>query len=226
LKPEQFGQAQLSSPPPNREQVGEVLGQPVYRDQIKEGNLDQLFFFPILGKYKEAHPDDMTPTPEEAKYAVEYFERMHRERLKAEGGETKSIVRKDEIEKRLAAGGLSGDEEQKLEAEHLELRSKLKSPAEIQTAWALINWKGEKHIYQTFGGGRILINKFGHQAFDANRVWRETAEKNGDFKITDPALRTKFYEPWTRDRGPFLKNDKEEIRRLLLEPEFVKPMNQ
>jgi len=225
LKPEQLGQnPPASAPPPkNREQVGEVLGKPVYRDQVPAGELDALFFVPVRKKYHDAHEAAFTPTLDEIKYAAAYFDSEHQKQLDAEGGEAALRSRLEAIELRLAQSDLTEEEEQKLEQEHSGLKARLKPPGSLLAAWALINWKGEKHIYDNFGGGRVLVGKFGHTAFDANRVWRETLEKQGEFQITDPKLRAKFYEPWKRDRGNFLKSDKEEIRRLLLEPEYVAP---
>jgi hypothetical protein len=227
LKPEQLGQ----NPPPgsaapvpkNREQVGEVLGKPVYRDQVPAGELDALFFVPVRKKYHDAHEAEFTPTLDEINYAAAYFDSEHRKQLEAQGEEAALRSRLEAIESQLSQGGLTDEAEQKLELEHSGLKARLKPPGSMLAGWALINWKGEKHIYDNFGGGRVLVGKFGHSAFDANRVWRETLEKQGEFKITDPTLRTKFYEPWKRDRGNFLHSDKEEIRRLLLEPEYVAP---
>jgi hypothetical protein len=226
LKPEQLGQnppATAAPVPQNRERVGEVLGKPVYRDQVPAGDLDELFFAPVRKKYHDAHEAAFTPTLDEIKYSAAYFDSEHRKQLDAEGGEVALRSRLEAIELQLSDGGLSDEAEQKLEQEHSGLKARLKSPGSLLAAWALINWKGEKHLYDNFGGGRVLVGKFGHTAFDANRVWRETLEKQGEFQIIDPKLRARFYEPWKRDRGTFLHSDKEEVRRLLLEPEYVAP---
>jgi hypothetical protein len=166
----------------------------------------------------------MNPTVDEIKYAAAWFDGEHQKRLEAEGGEASVRSQIEAIELQLAKGGLTDAAEQKLEEEHSGLKSRLQPPGNLLAAWALTNWKAEKHIYENFGGGRVLVGKFGHTAFDADRVWRETLEKQGDFQITDSELRTRFYAPWKRDRGTFLHSDKEEIRRLLLEPEYVAPV--
>lgn len=44
----------------------------------------------------------------------------------------------------------------------------------------------------------------------------------GDFKITEPSLRSTFYEYWTTmNHGTFLTGDKERIQREFLETEWV-----
>jgi hypothetical protein len=85
----------------------------------------------------------------------------------------------------------------------------------------LNHWKFQKHLYDSYGGGRILWQQAGQEAFDATRAWLETLEKQGEFTITDPALRKKFYEYWTRDHGAFLTADPVRIRQEFLEPEWA-----
>jgi hypothetical protein len=44
----------------------------------------------------------------------------------------------------------------------------------------------------------------------------------GDFKITDPELRSAFYAYWTTmDHGPYLIDDEEEIRTEFPEPKWL-----
>ena len=85
----------------------------------------------------------------------------------------------------------------------------------------LSNWKFQRHLYQTYGGGSILWQQAGIEAFDATRTWLETLERNGKFKITDPELRSTLYHYWTTQRhGSFLTDDKQRIREFL-EPEWL-----
>jgi hypothetical protein len=86
----------------------------------------------------------------------------------------------------------------------------------------LKHWKLQRHLYDEFGGGRILWQQAGIEAFDAMRGWLETEEKNGRFTISDPGLRTAFYEYWTTmNHGAFLTADKTRIRETFLEPEWL-----
>jgi hypothetical protein len=228
LKPDQLGQVATAvhakeALPQHREQIGIVLGKPVYREQIQGNNLPDLFFDPVRLQYRNEHQAEVTPTPTELKFAAEYYEKYFRKQLEAEGGEDRLRDRLHEIESLLIRGGLKEKDEQTLEAEHRNLRDKLNvmKQAMVMAHWSLTNWKGQKHLYDTYGGGRMLIGKFGHEAFDAGRKQMETLESHGEFSMSDPSLRGKLYEHWSRDYGNRLKDDKEEIRRMLLEPEYV-----
>ncbi len=91
----------------------------------------------------------------------------------------------------------------------------------------ICGWKLQRHLYDKFGGGRVLG---GFEAFDATRKWLESEERSGHFKITDPKLRTEFYRYWTRPRNFMLTADSEifllttdaEIREQFLEPEWAR----
>jgi hypothetical protein len=82
-------------------------------------------------------------------------------------------------------------------------------------------WKLQRHFYDHFGGGRLLWQQAGYEAFDAYHRWLESEDKKGTFKITDPKLRQAFYRYWTLSHTPFLINDPERIRAEFLEPDWV-----
>jgi beta-lactamase regulating signal transducer with metallopeptidase domain/outer membrane protein assembly factor BamB len=209
--------------PKNREQIGEVLGKPVYRDEVQDDTLQGIFLSPVLAKYQDAHRAAITPTEDELKFATEYFDKEHRKRLDAAGGEAKIREQMKAIEERLARTDLPDDEQQKLELEHRVLQHKLKLPGRVFAQFMLNNWKFQKHLYEEFGGGRILWQQAGVEAFDATRICLESLEKKGEFKITDATLRAKLFDYWTRSHGSFLTDDKERIRREFLEPEWIAP---
>jgi hypothetical protein len=207
-----------------REQIGEVLGRPVYRDEINDASLLARFLDPVIQKYQDAHRADITPTDGEIRHATEVFNRMHQERLAAEGGEAKIRNQLQDVESQLARDGLSEVEARKLKSKQISLQSQLKPPGRAFAEFMLNHWKFQKHLYETYGGGRILWQQAGQEAFDATRRWLESLEQQGEFKISDPRLRRKFYEYWTRDHGPFLTSDKDRIRREFLEPPWAAPV--
>ncbi|HTN00435.1 MAG TPA: hypothetical protein VL132_01080, partial [Planctomycetaceae bacterium] len=226
LKPEVFGvKVAVTGPPPiNREQIGEVGGKPVFRDEVTDATLHNVFLGAALERYREVHRAEIAPTEAEIQVAGEYFDRKHRERLEAAGGEAKLREQMRTIETQLATPGLPEEDQQKLEMDHRRLRSQLRLPSDDGFArFALNNWKLQKHLYENYGGGRILWQQAGLEAFDAMHRWMEAQEKAGVFKITDAALRARLYEYWTRDHGPFLTADKERIRKEFLEPEWLAP---
>ncbi len=226
FKPEVFGvKVAVTGPPPiKREQIGEVGGKPVFRNEVTEETLHSVFLGAALERYREVHRSEIAPTETEIQLAGEYFDRKHRERLEAAGGEAKLREQMRTIETQLAAPGLPEEDQKQLELEHLRLRSQLRPPSEDQFAeFMLRNWKLQKHLYENYGEGRILWQQAGLEAFDAMRRWMEAQEQAGAFKITDAGLRAKLYEYWTRDHGPFLTADKERIRKEFLEPEWLAP---
>jgi hypothetical protein len=226
LKPEQFG---LHSPtdaaqvPAVREPVGQVWGKPIYRDEVNDQTLQDLFFGPIASRYFEEHRNEITPTADEIRYAAKYFVQSHADRLNASGDGDKLRKRLAALEQRLKNEQLSEEATAKLEREYQLLQAQLTPPNAAAAEFILNNWKLQKHLYDTFGGGRILWQQMGIEAFDAMHQWMKSAEAEGDFSISDGALRAKFYSYWTRDHGSFLTSDAERIRTEFLQPPYIKP---
>jgi hypothetical protein len=210
-----------------REQIGEVLGEPVYREEIRTGEnvplrdeLHRLFTAPILQEYRRTHKAEITPTESEINTATAYFDKKHRERIEGKEPELRGQLKA--IEEKLAHTGLTKEEKQKLEIERRTLQTQLKPPGRSFAVFMLRNWKFQRHLYDRYGGGRILWQQAGLEAFDAMHQWLEAEEKSGKFKINDPKLRSVFYEYWTTMKhGPFLTDNKERIRREFLEPEWL-----
>lgn len=62
-------------------------------------------------------------------------------------------------------------------------------------------------LYRKFGGGRVLFQQAGMEAFDATKRMLEDAEKAGRFSIAEPHLRARFYGYWTMEHGPALSKN-------------------
>jgi hypothetical protein len=218
--------AQPDQPKP-REQIGAVFGKPVYRDQIRtekqgelRGELHRLFLSEVAKKYREDHKADIEPTEPELAAATKFFDEDHRERLRDK--EPKLREQLKEVERELSERETTPEQRKKLEVEKRVIEAQLKPPGRQFALFILSNWKFQKHLYDQYGGGRILWQQAGQEAFDANRKWLESLEKQGDFKITDPKLRETFYEYWTTiNHGPFLTDNKERIREEFLEPKWL-----
>lgn len=221
LAPLVHGQSQ------QREQIGEVLGKPVYRDDIRVGKdiqlsaeLHRLFTRPVMQKYRQAHKVEIEPTDEEIRVATAFFDKEHRQRIKKEEPELRERLKA--VEEQLARRGLTKEEQQELEGEKFVLQTQLKPPGRFFAVFMLNNWKFQRHLYDQYGGGRVLWQQAGMEAFDAMHKWLEAHEQNGDFAITDAKLRSSFYEYWTTMKhGVFLIDDKERIRAEFLEPKWA-----
>jgi hypothetical protein len=252
---------------PTREKIGEVLGKPVYRDEIRAGEdvllrdeLHRLFTSPVFEKYRQAHLAEIEATEEEIAAAAAVLERKLNARRKEL--EPRNRDRLKSVESQLQQRGLSNEERQKLELERISLEIDLRPPGlgerlhavkeqlaktdleenqrrKLGTEKALLeaalkpqgrqlarfllpNWKFQRHLYDRYGGGRILWQQAGLEAFDATHQWLKAHEEKGDFKITDAKLRSVLYEYWTTmNHGAFLTNDRERIRSEFLEPDWA-----
>ena len=149
-----------------------------------------------------------------------YFDQEHRRRIKEEEPKLRRELQR--VEKELKRGELTEEERKKLRLEQMTLRVQLDPPGRSFAQFMLDHWKFERHLYDHYGGGRILWQQAGIEAFDAHRKWLEVHEKQGDFKITDPKLRSALFEYWTTMKhGAFLTDDNERIRKEFLEPDWV-----
>lgn len=219
----------------NREQVGEVLGQPVYRDQIDAGGdsgvrdqLHRLFTSPVVTKYREANREEIEPTKVEIKAAVAHFRKTFEKRYRrnpenAVGAFAESMRELDRISKQLHDATLADADRHRLETERREAERKLDEHVSFFANWWLSSFKFQRHLYSRYGGGRVLWQQAGLEAFDAMHRWLTEHEEKGDFKITDPDLRAKFYEYWTTmPHGAFLSKDKDRIDPQAFEYPWLK----
>ncbi len=211
---------------PQREQIGEVLGKPVYRDEIRTGEnvrrhaeLHRLFSAPVMQAYRQTHEAEITPAESEIATAAAHFDKKHRERIKGQEPELRAKL--NAVEQKLANEELKEEEKRQLEIERRTFQAKLRPPGKFFALFVLQNWKLQRHLYDEYGGGRILWQQAGLEAFDATRRWLESLEEAGKFRITDPTLRSAFYEYWTTQKhGAFLTDDEARIRKEFLEPEW------
>jgi len=210
-----------------REKIGESLGKPVYRDDIKsktkqevETELHVLFTRPAAAKYRKQHKAEVEPTEDELAAAQELFDRQHAERIQGELPQLRE--KRAKIEDQLKSKELTEEHREKLEDDREFLDLQMRPPGRMFARFMLNNWKFQKHLYDTYGGGRILWQQGGLEAYDANRKWLEDLEAKGEFQITDETLRTLFYKYWnSQDGSPFLTEDAERIRKEFLEPEWL-----
>jgi hypothetical protein len=117
---------------------------------------------------------------------------------------------------------LSAKERQELEIERDIVNMDLKPPGRDFAMFVIPHWKLQFHFYKQYGGGRLLWQQRGVEAFDAMHKWLIQQEKNGLFKISDPKMREAFYSYWTSmDHGPFFIEDKARIENEFLTPEWM-----
>ena len=190
---------------PDLKLIGVVLGNPVYLRQRYLKNtlelpelLKSMILDPLEKNYRQQHPE-IEPTDAEidglsvfmrrnTTSAIEVYEQrltsVNEKLLQAEKGST-----------------LHGN----LTAEKTVVEDKLKrmrgDDGRTLAIMLARPFKFQKHLFDTYGGGRILLRPK-LIAFDAQRKWVEERERLGEFQIADAELRTKFYDTW--DKGSLL----------------------
>jgi len=211
-----------------REQIGEALGNPIYRDQLDErsdlyGQLHKLFRMPFQKKYLEAHKDKLEVKDWEIEYVVRYHEKKFNEDLKNKDSELNqrlALTRKqvEEVQAKLSNKELSASERENLEMEKNFWETMLKPPGRDFAKFLLSGWKYYRLLYDNYGRGRVIWEQEGLVAFDAMLKWLQSHEKQGDFKIADPKLHEAFYSYWkNNENSPFFL-DAQRIQSEFLHP--------
>lgn len=218
--------AQKKLPTP-RKQIGEVLGQPVYRDQIKAASrsrrnekLMSLFLEPLIDAYLKKHRNRLIPTQEEFDAFIGEEEPDLKQFKVAQVPLMRAKLR--QLETNLKSTNLAAKQRRNLEKEYDTLRKKTSGAGPLFYE-CLIAWKMQQDIYRKYGGGRIRFLTMGVEPHDAIHNWLKQEEKQGRLKIEDPQLRTEFYSYWTDgNKVGYVVKDPKEIRRDFLEPDWQK----
>ncbi len=212
------------------EKIGEVFGKSVSRSDLGEKSskvkdkLHELILVPVAKRYQELHKKEFEPTEEEVAWTTEFFKKAAQEIVNREEPESRKRIAA--IQQQLDRSDLTAATREALQQEK-DLKQKVLEvyknwPARDFAVLKLTSWKFERHLYDNYGGGCILWQQGGVEAFDATRKWLEAREKAGDFKITDEKLRAKFYAYWTTQyHGQSLIDDSETIEQLFLKPDWV-----
>lgn len=211
------------------EKIGEVFGKVVYRRDLDEkagieDELRQVFLAPVWTRFQTAHKKEIEPTKAEIDAAVVVFEKKQKERFKESEPEIRRTLK--ELEEQLSQPKLPEAKRKELqkkkESWELTLELSQKPLGREFAVFMLSHWKGQKYLYDNYGGGRILWQQAGVEAFDATRKFLEAREKAGDFKFTDDTLRARFYAYWTtQNHGPFLTDDPDRIKQEFLNPPWA-----
>ncbi|QEG16798.1 hypothetical protein [Gimesia maris] len=216
---------------PPREQIGTCLGKPVYRDQIGislklSEELQLLFSYPVFSQFHQEHQAKFKPTEKEIAAAIAYYSRDESVIKDCQEIDKLTQSELEENKNQLKRSDLKPAERKRLEQKQQQLQRELKNGA---LKWMLLGmleyWKFEKHLYLTQGGGRIRSMMFGEEAFDARFKWLEAQEKRGKFQITDPQLRTTFFEFWTDKNNRGYNTTSQESIQEFLEPQWQKELN-
>lgn len=169
-----------------RKQVGQVGGQPLYADQIVGKTVQE--------RTEAARNLFMKPI-------VQGWARQHAAQFKLSPEEAARLA--DDIRAYAACSGNGYTL-----PEDPAMRDKV-----LQGLGG--NVKLQKALYDEFGGGRVLFQQGGVEAFDATRKLLEQKEASGEFSLTDPEVRELAYAYWTRDHGAMMLSEPGQIARAL-----------
>lgn len=151
---------------------------------------------PVLLQYRQAFQRVFEPRHYEMMAALSYLQELHESYLEAES--VTISERLALIEAQLEQADLPERSKAHLLRSRDELLESLEPPSEDQV-WALVAyWKFQRHLYDVYGGGRVVIQDYGPEAIDATINWLELREDEGDFTILDARLRAAFYDTWAR----------------------------
>lgn len=209
-----------------KDMVGTVLGKPVYRQEITATDpydvhyeLQDIFVQPVLRMYYNQNKKSLEPTSKEITRFLLYCKKQHDKDLNDR--KTEIIDKIVAITDKLKVSDSSTNDSKELVAELYYLKTELEPPGYDYAMFVLPYWKLQVHLYQNFGGGRILWQERGYEAFDAMLAWLEKHEQNGDFSLSDNKTRQALYYYWKkRDHGRHIIEDAGKIKREFLEPEW------
>lgn len=209
------------------ELVGKVLGSPVYRAQLIatdpydiHSELQDLFAIPVLEQYLLSNLESLDPTQKEIDRFTAFYDKQHNDELKDKKKQLEKKIIK--ISKKLQSPTIPEKEKDNLIAELYFLKSELQPPGHNYAMFVLPQWKLQVHLYKKYGGGRILWQQSGYEAFDAMHTWLKLQEENGTILFLDKSVRSKFYHYWAEfDHGPYLINDQAVIVKEFLQPEWL-----
>jgi hypothetical protein len=200
--------------------AGEVLGSAIH---ARDG--EELRYFVLKGLTdRYAAEKGITVTSAEINaYVMRVQDSLQRDRAKYLG-------RRDELTRKLAAGGLAESERKALAAELDTVNMTIAAlgasgPAQSgtedarareQIAAAFIRqWKINRALYQQYGG-RIIFQQGGPEPVDAYRLFLEQQQAQGNFKILNQELEPAFWRYFVTDsiHSFYPRGSKEEAQAL------------
>lgn len=213
-------QAQEVHGPPDVPLVAEVLGTKIHTRDPDEMQAV------IIGKLVDRYAVEQGIGVDSEEIDA-YLDRL---RQVAEEDRRRQIARREELAGKLEAKTLSDAERQSLSSELDSLNEFLSNIGEAgngakedsaedktarrQVATALIRqWKINRALYRQYGG-RIIYQQGGPEPLDAYRTFLQARDRQGAFKILNPAFDSEFWKYFLTDsiHSFYPKGSQEEMR--------------
>ena len=209
-------QAQENYGPPDVPLVAEVLGTKVHTHDPSE--MQAVIIGKLVDRY--AAEQGIEVKPEEIDAYIDSLRRV------AEQDRRRQEARREELARKLEAETLSAAERQSLSSQLATLNEVLASldetarnaaedqAARRQVAAAFIRqWKINQALYRQYGG-RIIYQQGGPEPLDAYRTFLQARERQGAFKILNPAFEVEFWKYFLTDsiHSFYPKGSREEVQ--------------
>ncbi|HEY8240119.1 MAG TPA: hypothetical protein VIH35_01670, partial [Kiritimatiellia bacterium] len=185
--------------------VARVLDRDIRLAEAED--LNSAIFSTLLDKYATEH--GVTATPDEIDvYIARARERRNQRHIQ-------DVAERDAVLAQIEAGGLSDEArkslEEKLAMYDLFLRTdrqmdeyeaahpvESRKSGEDLAATTIKAWKLNQVLFKKYGG-RVIFQQAGPEPLDAYREFLREAEREGSFKISDPAHAASFWNYFTND---------------------------
>lgn len=185
----------------SNDEVGHILGSSIYRADLSydqengaADNLQRRILQPMIASYQSANAESLQPQAFELVAADARIKADFKTFLTSHAKELfRELVA---VEAALAEENLPEDQQAELAQARDKIATQLEPPKPQHVWLYVMNWKFQQHLYDTYGGGRVLLQNFGPEAVDATVSWLKAREAAGDFQIKDAELRTAFYQQW------------------------------
>ncbi len=188
----------------NNISIGHVFGKTIYKLEIRHGSsntltseLNKRIIEPVLTHYQSEYKTLFEPRSYEVQAAYNYLLSQHQLLVNARSAELNKALAS--IEERLKQTDLPKEAQLYLTKIRSQLTRKVNLPKLQLARMMVIAWKFQRHLYDVYGGGHVEWQFAGPEATDATYHWLTLREKNGDFKISDPKLRSLFYAQWATE---------------------------
>ena len=211
--------------------AGKALGTVIHTQDAEE------LRYVILKRLTDRYANEKGITVTQAEKAA-YVKRVQEV---VQNDRERQLARRNELSRKLAAGGLPEAERKALESELDTTNNTLAAlgergsgapaPEEVKAreeiAAAFIRqWKINRALYQQYGG-RIIFQQGGPEPLDAYRRFLEEARSHGDFEIADKDLEAGFWRYYLNDaiHSFYVVDSKEEAQALGTPPWLMAPAN-
>jgi hypothetical protein len=197
--------------------LARVFEQYIYESDLKnedgrDSQLKNIIIPRLLDTYKDKNNLSFKPTDEEKSQFKVWFSKEnpnHEQEVKEREQQTL-----ERLEARAKAKNLSDEETKKLIDGYKKYAQNQPSEAELIADIMLPHWKSQVYFFKHYGGGRLLWQQGGIEAYDAFHNWLKKQEELGNFDVFVLEDREAFYRYWNTQH-PSILDDEDSVEKFL-----------